>query len=327
MIIYLLSSLIHFGDFQKKDYKMITILGGAKTGYNLYLLLKKNNIPSTFYYFKNEYGANKNGGKPVEKFKEQQAVDEVIVSSERAFVHFKKELEPRLTQHYYLRDKANIPAIAEALNVNTIGELSLDNIIYPAFVKPKQSGEGKVPFKTRLIENRNDLNGISSYINDCSIQRFLDSKDYKQISIAGYFTDTSDSLISVKQLNQYPLGVSSYVKFYIDTHIEDLKRDITNYLNSLNFRGFVELEFKIHKFDKVVYLMDINPRPWGWFYYYTSSVKNLRDVLFNNENPVINLKKSWVNLPRLILSNLKGNLNNPPVSEIVSNKICYEPYF
>lgn len=88
----------------------------------------------------------------------------------------------------------------------------------------------------------------------------------------------------------------------------------------------MELEFKIHKFNKVVYLMDINPRPWGWFYYYTSSVKNLRDVLFNNENPVINLKKSWVNLPRLILSNVNGNLNNPSISDIITNKICYEPY-
>lgn len=306
--------------------QVIHILGGAKTGYNLHLQFKNHNIPSTFYYFKNEYGANKNGGKPVEKFKNQQAVDEVIVSSERAFVHFKEELEPMLKQHYYLRDKANIPAIAEALNVNTIGELSPDNIIYPAFVKPRQSGEGKVPFKTRLIKNQNDLNRISSYINDCSIQSYLDSENYKQISIAGYFVGTSDFLISVKQLNQYPLGVSSYVKFYIDTKIEDLKRDITNYLNSLNFRGFVELEFKIHKFNKVVYLMDINPRPWGWFYYYTSSVKNLRDVLFNNENPVINLKKSWVNLPRLILSNVNGNLNNPSISDIITNKICYEPY-
>ena len=211
--------------------------------------------------------------------------------------------------------------------MNTIGELSPDNVIYPAFVKPKQSGEGKVPFKTRLIENQKDLIAISSYINDCSIQRFLDTKNYKQISIAGYFAGTSDSLISVKQLNQYPLGVSSYVKFYIDTQIEDLKINITNYLNSLNFRGFVELEFKIHKFDKIVYLMDINPRPWGWFYYYASAIINLYDLMLHNKLPIIELKKSWVNLPRLILSNLKGNFNNPSVSDIIANKICYEPYF
>lgn len=307
--------------------QVIHILGGAKTGYNLHLQFKNHNIPSTFYYFKNEYGANKNGGKPVEKFKNQQAVDEVIVSSERAFVHFKKELEHRLTQHYYLRDKANIPAIAEALNVNTIGELSLDNIIFPAFVKPKQSGEGIVPFKTKIINNNEDLRKIDPLINKCLIQEFLSPEIYAQVDICGYFTGNANSLISIVEMNQYPMGIASYVKQINSEKCELLKKNIEKLLNSLNFKGFIEIEFKRNINSDTYYLMDINPRPWGCFYYYTSSVRNLNDLILQHKKPIIELKKSWVNLPRLILSNLKGNFNNPPVSEIVSNKICYEPYF
>jgi hypothetical protein len=307
--------------------QVIHILGGAKTGYNLHLQFKNHNIPSTFYYFKDEYGANKNGGKPVEEFVSQRVVGEVIVSSERAFVHFKKELEPRLTQHYYLRDKANIPAIAEALNVNTIGEMSLDSIIYPVFVKPKHSGEGKVPFKTKLVSNDEELSKVFKHLDDCILQHYLSPREFRQIDIGGYFTGKSSSIISFVEKNQYPIGIASYIKHYESNSIDLLKDELTKLLNSLNYRGFIEVEFKQNKFNDQYYLMDVNPRPWGCFYYYISAVNNIRDVILKGSDPEIELKKSWINLPRLVLSNLNGRFVNPSLKELMQRKISYEPLF
>ena len=72
--------------------------------------------------------------------------------------------------------------------------------------------------------------------------------------------------------------------------------------------------------------MDINPRPWGWFYYYISAMQNFRNVILLNEEPIIDLKETWINIPRLIFSNLHGSFKNPSIKEVLANKICYEPF-
>lgn len=305
---------------------MIKILGGAKTGYNLFRLLQKNDISSTFYFFRGEYGEGKNGGKSIGKIQNEDLYGHIIISSETAFVYFKAQLEDRLCTHYYLRDKSNLSSIAKELNVNVITEQTIDSIIFPAFIKPKQSGENIVPFKTKLVKSPKEFDKVKIHVDNCIIQRYLNPQHYEQIDIGGFFTGSADSLIAFKELNQYPQGIASYISTYESAKIHDLKLHIENFLNKLNFRGFIEIEFKRNKKNDTYYLMDINPRPWGSFYYYASAIKNLRNVLTNNEEPDIILKKSWVNIPRLILSNLHGNFNNPPIKDVISNEICYEPY-
>lgn len=307
--------------------QVIHILGGAKTGYNLHLQFKNHNIPSTFYYFKNEYGANKNGGKPVEKFKSQQAVDEVIVSSERAFVYFKDLLYEDMKTHYYLRDKSNLYEIADKLKVKVISEYTLDSFEFPIFIKPKHSGEGKVPFKTKLVSNDEELSKVFKHLDDCILQHYLSPREFRQIDIGGYFTGKSSSIISFVEKNQYPIGIASYIKHYESNSIDLLKDELTKLLNSLNYRGFIEVEFKQNKFNDQYYLMDVNPRPWGCFYYYISAVNNIRDVILKGSDPEIELKKSWINLSRLVLSNLNGRFVNPSLKELMQRKISYEPLF
>src|SRR5690606_16174206 len=100
---------------------------------------------------------------------------------------------------------------------------------------------------------------------------------------------------------------------------------ITRYLNTHSFTGFVEFEMKCTVDFSKFYLMDINPRPWGWFYYYLEAVKNLSDVIYSGVTPNLKLKKSWINTPRLVMSNVKGSLVNPSFSEFLHGQICYEP--
>ncbi|MFW5983014.1 MAG: hypothetical protein ACOCQ4_00820 [bacterium] len=307
---------------------MYNIIGGAKTAYILYKLFQKNNIDAVFYYFKGEFGEKKAGGKPIHQLDDKVINNgNIIVSSETAFVYMRDKLQKKLPAHYYLRDKNNYPEIAEKLGVVAIKEYAPETIVYPVFLKPRQSGEGKVPFKTKLINSNEELLKHHLYFNYCTVQEYLSSKEYEQISIAGYFNGSADSLISVKQLNQYPLGVSSFVSYFSNSQIKQLKEYLSDYLKTLAYKGFIEVEFKWNINTGKVILMDINPRPWGWFYYYTSAVKNLEQVVKNNEEPAINIQKSWVNLPRLILSNVKGKFSNPSPKDFLMNKICYEPYF
>ncbi len=311
---------------ESKD--LIVIVGGAKTGYNLHQLLHKNCINSVYYYYKGEFGEKKAGGKFIDLMDDNIINDGIlIVTSETAFFHLNNRLKSKLASHYFLRDKTNYPEIAKKIGVNTIKEYTPETNVYPAFAKPRQSGEGKVPFKTKLIQNNNELHKIKQHIKYCTIQEYLAPNEYQQISVAGYFTGIANSFISVKQLNQYPIGISSYVSYHTNEQTETIKKNLSDYLNALPFRGFIEVEFKQNKNTGSVVLMDINPRPWGWFYYYASAVKNLERVIKYDDHPVVDIKKSWVNLPRLVLSNLKGRFYNPPVKDVLMNKICYEPYF
>lgn len=306
--------------------KEIKLIGGGKTAWNLYKIFRKNQLDSTVFYFKDNYGKGKTGFKPINKLDVNNLCENFIVTSEKAFVYYKKALEHKIPIHYFLRNKNNLHLISKKLNVNNIKEYDINNIEFPVFIKPKQSGEGLVPFKAKVINNLAELKENRDFIDFCSIQEYLDSNEYEQISIAGYFTGIAESLISVKQLNQYPLGVSSYVAFHLNPSIEKLKENISHYLNSLGFKGFVEFEFKKNKFDNYFYLMDINPRPWGWFYYYASAVENLKEVVLENDGPIIKIKSIWVNLPRLILSNFSGDFNNPSISRLFKKQICFEPY-
>ena len=72
----------------------------------------------------------------------------------------------------------------------------------------------------------------------------------------------------------------------------DTKSRITEYLNYHNYRGFIEFEFKVSiKNEKLIYLMDINPRPWGWSSYLIENTLNWEHVLFEGENPKLFIKR------------------------------------
>lgn len=309
---------------------MIHILGGAKTGYNLYQRLKSISVPCELYYFPGEFSSKKKVGKSMDIFINQFSKlggdKRIFVTSEKAFVYAKEILKEEFKNHFYLRDKLNLPEISEKIQTNYIQEVNLNDFQFPLAAKPKESSSGKVDFKFKKINNQQELDEMSSSLNHIILQPYLEESLHDQIAIAGYFDGAENSLIAVKQLAHYPKGISAYV---IDQSSEFLQQRklIAVFLRELNYRGFIEFEFKYHRDKKELFIMDINPRTWGWYYYYLSAVKNLKEVLAENKNIDLSLKKAWVNPPRLVLSNLKGNRVNPSLKDIINNNICYEPIF
>lgn len=310
--------------------KMIYILGGAKTGYNLYKKLQSCAIDCELYYFQDEYASKKKQGKPIECFfnKDIKTIElkNIFLTSEKAFVNTKSVLQDNFPNHFYLRDKLNLPAISKKIKTNFIQEFDLNDYQFPIAAKPKESSSGKVDFKFKKINNQTELDSIMPVIEHVILQPYLEETDYDQVAIAGYFDSTSNSLIAVTQIAHYPKGISAYV---IDqtNKFQDTIKQITQFLNEINYRGFIEFEFKYHRGKKELFIMDINPRTWGWFYYYLSAVKNLKEVLTENKNIDLSLKKAWVNPPRLAMANLKGEMKYPNIKDVLSNSICYEPMF
>src|SRR5690606_24827670 len=184
-------------------------------------------------------------GEPLQKVVfNDSAKAKFIITSETAFQAIQEQFKDYFEIHYFLRDKGNLHNIAQAIETNSIEELSPKLVFdFPIIAKPKESSAGKVPFKFKVIHNNEELKGINKYIFDCFLQHFLNSKDYKQIAIAGYFDCSSKSLIGVEQLSQYPKGVSAYVEDKTE-HFEFEIERVSNYLNVLEYKGFIEFEFK-----------------------------------------------------------------------------------
>lgn len=305
---------------------MIKIIGGAKTGYNLYKYLGKKDIDCELFFFKNEFSEKKGIGSPFATISHLDSTN-CIITSETALNNIPLENRTSLRNHYYLRNKLNIPVIADALNCGSIKQLNSSDIeTFPVILKPKESMAGKVPFKIRLVKNREEMKELEDMIEDCIIQPYLDPQEYNQIAIAGYFEGSAHSMIAVEQKNQYPIGISAYVVNRTSL-FQDIIVSVSKFLNSVGYRGFIEFEFKQSKKNNELYLMDINPRTWGWFYFYLDGIENFKEVLFHQAPIELNMKKAWINTPRLIFANLKGRFVNPTVGEVLNNDICYEPYF
>lgn len=304
----------------------VQIIGGAKTGYNLYKFFHKEGIASVLYYFPNEYSEKKGAGRAFNKSVIQDSTN-IIVSSETAFNHLLDLQIPNLSNHYFLRDKTNISQIAFAIQTNYIPEIELENPLFPIAAKPKASMNDKVPFKFKKIQNRKELEELKSIVDNCLLQPYLDSQHYKQIAVAGYFNGHKNSLIAVEQKNQYPKGISAYVEDKTLAN-KTLINQIETYLAALGYKGFIELEFKQELTRLEYFLMDINPRPWGWFYYYLDSIQNFKDVFLEDKQVELRVQSAWVNTPRLAMAVFKkGNFCYPKMHDILRNKICYEPYF
>lgn len=100
--------------------------------------------------------------------------------------------------------------------------------------------------------------------DDIIVQEYIGGTNASQFSFGGYFRNGIERAgIVVNQIRQYPQGVSSLVIETDDEDLEgELRRRTTDLAEALDYSGFLEVEFKVR--NGQIYLMDVNPRPWGW---------------------------------------------------------------
>jgi len=303
-----------------------SIIGGAKTAANLKAFLDKNGIANQLYFFDGEYAAKRKIGQLFNQTVLEQPGN-CIITSETAFQNIPKSKRDFYKNHYHLRDKRNLDAIAKKIESNYIKELKKDDqLSFPIIAKPVESSGGKVPFKFKVIDNEGELSAIDESIDYCILQPYLDRKHYNQLAVAGYFDGTPGSLMAAKQFSQYPIGVSALVVNFT-SHYQKVIQKVAAFLNEIGYKGFIEFEFKENKLDSALYLMDINPRTWGWSNYYLEAIQNFPAVLEGKASIQLKLKKAWINTPRWILSLRNGTFKRPQLKWLVKNDISYEPYF
>lgn len=121
--------------------------------------------------------------------------------------------------------------------------------------------------------------------------------------------------VVVNQKRQFPKGITSFVTEYDGVLKEKLRSAALELLKKTNYSGFAEAEFKVDEGNNKVYLIEVNPRPWGWI---KATKKRLvfpnfapyNDFKINWDEPVV-----WVNLLRDVaaimqrIKNIRSNFN------------------
>ena len=140
------------------------------------------------------------------------------------------------------------------------------------------------------------------------VQTFVEGNNNFQYSVGGYYKEGDPlAFATVKQVKQYPQGISAQV-YTVDEEIAGKTERIAfDLAKQFCFTGFLETEFKIDQTTRSVYLLDVNPRPWGWVSILGAVYKDFYRVL-NNEKPESQKQNAiWTSPIRKALSSHNPN--------------------
>ncbi|MFC3417964.1 hypothetical protein ACFOLA_00415 [Salinicoccus hispanicus] len=205
-----------------------------------------------------------------------------------------------------MRKKESYHGFLEKYGLNTPASYDSPSLAgeleFPIICKYNGIGNENYKYKNKLIMTRAEFekeitqDHISAYI----FQKYYPKEDYSQYSY-GCFVNGGEILadIYVRQVGQYPKGVSTLV-------IEEKERpddfiiSVGNLLRAEAYSGFIEFEI-LRNEDNIV-VIDINPRPWGWFYILNFKYRNFPELASMTSLIPVEFKKTgivWVNYNRM----------------------------
>jgi len=153
---------------------------------------------------------------------------------------------------------------------------------------------------------------VPSDIHDCLILQECIEDDFIDLDWRGYVHQGDvKGCALIEELRTYPEGIPSYLEEVTDKGIyESVTKQISDVLKPLNYTGFIGIDIKFRNSDKMMYILDVNPRipasVSSWLYKYDE--KELIEFFKNIDNPpVLTTGKTvkWVNLARDITARKK----------------------
>lgn len=185
---------------------------------------------------------------------------------------------------------------------------------YPLIIKWALFNDDSELPKTAIVKNKLELEQYfsstpKSVRNKIIVQKMVEgykSYSYGSIWRSGKLVDS----VVVQQLRQYPLGVTSAVQSIngqLEIRVESMVKALAK---TVYFNGFIEVEF-IEKSGEL-FLIDVNPRIWGWSAGLFKKHYLSWSELLTDESYVFEKGKAmcWVNLLRDIPAILKGGQQN-----------------
>jgi predicted ATP-grasp superfamily ATP-dependent carboligase len=217
------------------------------------------------------------------------------------------------TKTYELAQKAGV-LYPQSFLLNDIDRKQIEELKYPQIVKWNQDIYlfAKPSFKTSLVRNSTEMIQLIQNVNtqekkSLITQEFLGADLSNNFSYGAYVNQGKVKLdICVNEVRHFRSGVSSVVEEYAGTYAEAITKQAALIITETQFTGFLDVEFKIK--DGNLYLLEINPRPFGFIKIMKKKYPDLIPYVMGHKmvahkNPQ---KVKWINVLRdmvLIIKN------------------------
>ncbi len=152
------------------------------------------------------------------------------------------------------------------------------------------------------------------------VQPFIPGDNGSQYSVGGYYKDGEPlAFVTVRQPRQFPQGISAQVYSADGGICEKAERIAFDLAKRFRFSGFLETEFKADENTGAVYLLDVNPRPWGWVSILGAVYEDFYKVLENKRPESPKQNAIWTSPVRNALSS-----KNPANAETEQKALLYK---
>lgn len=201
--------------------------------------------------------------------------------------------------------------IPESFSFSQFEGMQTEN--FPVIVKwnEKVLGAGKNPIgKVKVCVDRAKFCALAQQIRQAGVdpssihvQTYIRGNNGCQYSVGGYYQDGMPlACMTVNQIRQYPQGISAMVQSAGGKLTEQLEKTSFAFARSVGFTGFLEMEYKVDAKTHIPYLLDINPRPWGWVSALGAAYTDFYKVLLGQRPASARQSVLWKSPMRCLLS-------------------------
>lgn len=224
-----------------------------------------------------------------------------IFQSNKCFPDYKSA---KILSDKILTGKISAKNNIEYPNIYSLEDKKLNNIEnYPLILKWNRRKTFTEPFKTILIKTKKELYEAKKknkkYLKDLIVQEYIPKNNIIDISYGGYYLYGEEKMqITVLQKRQYPEGITCFAEEYKGEYVEIIKRNARKLISEFDYCGFVEVEFKVDTIRKKIYLIEVNPRTWGWIKILKRKYKRIDLESFEKNKNINNRMICSVNILR-----------------------------
>ncbi len=197
---------------------------------------------------------------------------------------------------------------------------------YPIIIKPneKKLNPKKDPIgKFKVCHTKEEYECLLTELlagninpNEYHAQTYITGNNDQQYSVGGYYHDGEPlAEVVVNQIKQYPQGISALVVTTNDSNSQMVQDIAHKFVKELRYSGFLEAEFKIDQSTNTPYLLDINPRPWGWVSVLGSAFDDFHVVFENKKAKMPGHPVLWQSKIRRLMSFRNKNNSTRKLNE------------
>ena len=173
-------------------------------------------------------------------------------------------------------DKTEVDKLCRSLKMIRPEEYELNDlddaaIHFPVIVKPLEKINAKGASKCAYLNTRDELKAYMGKMSRMNIdsqylvcQQLVKGDNRWEYGYGGYFKDGRPLVdIIFHQFIQVPQGLCCYSREMTDSSLRaNILRTVQPFLDEIRYNGFLEFDIKQDQDSKMLYVLDVNPRPW-----------------------------------------------------------------